>query len=458
MNPLTVYLSTYFDELDPVDFYREIFPVGELEKRGLYIPGMYNGILVSVTNDRKADGKPLIHRYTVTDDLDVIRTVCSGDDFCLMSPISYAGKQRTAENARFLYALAIDLDKIKIYGNDPSGLRSLLERHIDQQERLPKPTFIVSSGTGVHLYYVFDHPIAMYEQTTRALQQYKHELTRMVWHDTICDIKDVKDVQQEGIYQGFRVPGTITKVGDRARVFRVGDRVTMEYMNGFVRQPFRVYEYHSKQGMTLAEARAKFPEWYERRVEKGEPRGKWHISRRVYEWWKCQIMSGATVGHRYYCIMMLAVYAKKCSLYDIKHNPNPVTRDELERDAFDLLEHMEKLTVDSTNHFTTDDIMQALQAFDERWMSYPRSAVEYKSGIRIEANKRNGRTQVAHLARARAVQNVDYPDGSWRNDLGRPTAQKTVESWQQLNPMRKKADCIRETGLSKKTVYKWWRS
>ena len=39
---------------------------------------------------------------------------------------------------------------------------------------------------------------------------------------------------------------------------------------------------------------------------------------------------------------------------------------------------------------------------------------------------------------------------------GRPTAEKTVKQWQQKHPEGKKADCIRETGLSKPTVYKWW--
>lgn len=34
---------------------------------------------------------------------------------------------------------------------------------------------------------------------------------------------------------------------------------------------------------------------------------------------------------------------------------------------------------------------------------------------------------------------------------------KIVEEWQRQHPDGKKADCIRETGLSKPTVYKWWK-
>ena len=45
---------------------------------------------------------------------------------------------------------------------------------------------------------------------------------------------------------------------------------------------------------------------------------------------------------------------------------------------------------------------------------------------------------------------------------GRPkgsgTAEDTVKKWRINNPEGRKVDCIRDTGLSKKTVYKWWNS
>ena len=39
---------------------------------------------------------------------------------------------------------------------------------------------------------------------------------------------------------------------------------------------------------------------------------------------------------------------------------------------------------------------------------------------------------------------------------GRPEKSKIVEEWRKSNPEGRKADCIRDTGLDKKTVYKWW--
>ena len=44
----------------------------------------------------------------------------------------------------------------------------------------------------------------------------------------------------------------------------------------------------------------------------------------------------------------------------------------------------------------------------------------------------------------------------WRDGNGRPSAEQTVRDWRSARPDGKKADCIRETGLSKPTVYKWW--
>lgn len=112
--------NSLFSEVSPFDFYRDIFPIGSFEQKGVYKDGQYNGIAVSV-----GVGKQRTKRLTVTDDLDCIKDLCNGNDFCLMSPISYAGKARTSVNARFLYALAIDLDGVSTLKNWDFCLNSL---------------------------------------------------------------------------------------------------------------------------------------------------------------------------------------------------------------------------------------------------------------------------------------------------------------------------------------------
>ena len=104
------------------------------------------------------------------------------------------------------------------------------------------------------------------------------------------------------------------------------------------------------------------------------------------------------------------------------------------------------------------DVKDALRALkgDRKRLSTiaSREWIEDNTKVTIPANKRNYRKQEVHLARARAVQDIDYPNHEW---AGRPNAEQTVREWQESHPAGKKADCIRETGLSKPTVYKWWK-
>lgn len=455
-NVFTEWLETYFDEVTPYDFYRDIFPAGELEKTGVYETGKYCGIAIEVTKEKKPNGKAKIKRYSITDDLNTISKLTHSDNFCLMSPISYAGKERTADNARFMYAMAIDLDHIIIKDGKPAGLISLWNGHIETAGRIPKPTYIVSSGSGLHLYYVLDKPVALFQNTAKQLQALKHELTEMIWGYGIVQIKDSKDIQQEGIYQGFRIPGTITKAGDRTRAFLTGEKVSIEYLNEYIPEALRVKKYTVKKELTKAKAKELYPEWYERRIVKGDPPGVWHISRNLYDWWKREILNNARVGHRYWCMMTLSVYAYKCSMYDPKHNPNPVTRQELEKDCFEIMEHFETLTSDDTNHFTEADVLDALEAFDSKWVRYPRDTIEYRCGFTLPNNNRKYRNQETHLKMARAIKDIIKSSGGTIAE-GRPSKQLEVVTWQAANPTGTKADCVRDTGLSKPTVYKYWR-
>ena len=83
-----------------------------------------------------------------------------------------------------------------------------------------------------------------------------------------------------------------------------------------------------------------------------------------------------------------------------------------------------------------------------------REWIEDNTKVTIPANKRNYRKQAVHMKIMSSTRDILYPDGEWR--YVPPTAEQTVREWQESHPAGKKADCIRETGLSKPTVYKWW--
>ena len=46
---------------------------------------------------------------------------------------------------------------------------------------------------------------------------------------------------------------------------------------------------------------------------------------------------------------------------------------------------------------------------------------------------------------------------NWRKGNGRPNKLYEIAVWRTAHVDGKKAECIRDTGLSKPTVYRWWR-
>ena len=69
-------LAANFDEVHYMDFYRDVFPEGSFEERGVFEDGKYNGIAVAIEK-----GSKRAKRMTITDDLDVIGDMAGTDDF-----------------------------------------------------------------------------------------------------------------------------------------------------------------------------------------------------------------------------------------------------------------------------------------------------------------------------------------------------------------------------------------
>ena len=437
------YLRQYFDEVDPKEFYRSIFPEGELEEKGKQISGMYNALAVELLPKAENITMHNARKYIITDDLEYLDKLLKSDNFIIISPISYAGRSRQSSNARFIYALTFDLDGI----TEEHYLVDLL--HQIEIEFLPKPTYIVWSGSGLHLYYQFIKPLPCFKHIVDQLSAMKVELTKKIWNGLVSELSD--NPQIESLFQGFRLVGGITKGGNRTAAFEYGDKVSIEYLNDFVPEEAAVKQFKYKSKLSLKDAAKKYPEWYDKRIVRKEPKGTWQANRAVYDWWLKQLKDKIIVGHRYYGVMVLAIYAKKCG----------IDREELEKDAFDLVDYLDTLTVDDENHFTRDDIFSALEMYNESYITFPIDSISALTAIQIQKNKRNHRDQKTHLKRARKVQEVDYPNGEWRYRGGRkPGAskqRKAFKEWRINNPYGSITQCIEETGIGKTTVYRYWK-
>ena len=367
------YLEQYFDEIEPFDFYRAIFPPGELEEKGKQTNGKYNAIAVEILPQ---ESEKKVNRYLIHDDLKGLNRLFKSDNFTIISPISYAGKSRISLNARYIYAMAIDFDGI----TEEKYIIDLF--HQMKNNIIPNPTYIVFSGSGLHLYYQFEKPIPCFKNIVKQLSVLKHNLTWHIWNRYTTSL--YKNIQYESLFQGFRLVGGVTKDGNRTKAFITGEKVTIEYLNQFVGEEYRVTEYTYKSELTLAEAKEKYPEWYQKRVIEKQPIKGWVCNRAVYDWWKKEIKVGARVGHRYFCIMCLAIYAQKCG----------ISREELEEDAFSYLKWFDAIGRNEGEEFTKADILAALEMYNDNYIRFPIDSITKLTAIPIEKNKRNFRTSI----------------------------------------------------------------
>lgn len=453
------YLDTYFDEIEPWDFYRAIFPAGELEEKGQQMQGKYNAIAVELLPaTEEQPHKAPARRCFLHDGLESLSELLESDNFIILSPISYAGKSRSSQNARYIYAMAIDLDGI----TDIGKLQNLF--HQIEIGYLPRPTYIVWSGTGLHLYYHFTKPLPCYKNVVAQLAALKTELTKKIWNGLISELAEKPQI--ESLFQGFRLVGGITKGGNRTKAYEIGSLVEIEYLNDFVPDKHKVKEYAYKSNLTLQEAAAKYPEWYDKRIVNKQPKGTWQANRAVYDWWLNELKAKIVVGHRYYGVMVLAIYAKKCG----------IDYDELSEDAYSLVDMLDELTIEEQNRFTREDVLAALEMFNDNYITFPIDSISALTAIHIEKNKRNYRKQPLHLKIARNTKAILKEAGELKSD-GRPKGSKNKEhirqqiitQWRKDNPyksVKESLDALNELAaaidpkltISRATAYRYWKN
>lgn len=436
-----------------IDFYDDLF-MDDLAEQKLpedYVTGEYTAIAVERILKVDKEGKPILdkegrkqykgRRTTITQgNIELYDLIEASYNFCLMAPISYAGRSRENKNARYMYALCIEVDDIQEEG----GLNELIYSWERKNQPVPKPTYIVCSGNGLHLYYVFERPIPMWQNVFESITEYKKYMTPRLWTKYITS---AEKIQFESINQPFRIVGTKTKDAGITLAFRVGEKVTIEYMNQFAPDD-KAMDCIYKSKHTLAEAKELYPEWYKRRIEEGKARGHWNRHEGIYYNWIEKIYNGAVVGKRYNCLENLCSLAVQCQ----------IPPEQVKEDCEKLAEYLESLTTEEKNHFTRYDILCALKTYEEGKEQAYRRKIEYisnRTGIQLTPNKRNGRKQKKHLEGARAIRDINNPN--WREGNGRKPKAEAVREWQESHPNGTKAECHRETGLDPKTIRRWWK-
>lgn len=475
--------SEGYAEVEPMDFYRELFPQGLIDK-STESKTLNKGVgkVQLLVESKTGIGNKKGYGENFYDDLSVLETAisqsCTAYEqlensnteyfkvLCMMNACTYFGGRETkAVNMYEITALIVEIDSLlgtPAAGDAPDtqdfrGLKNLFHqlRPVTMARSgkvrnplYPSPTFIVCSGNGVHLYYVFDEPIrvnrAFIPDQYNALDTYKEILMRCMWNP----VKQItnKPVEIQSINQKYRVVGSPTKNGSITRAFRYGDKVSISYMNSFCKE----LKYSDPDSGEFICA----PEIYRLQPNTGERTGKKVSDKRhvrksfmhrgAYDKALERIKEFAKEGRRYYFLYCLAATARSCN----------VSYDELEKDSYELLDYLDGLTVNPDNRFTEHDVQCALAnyRYDGPYMS--RKTYEQLCQIKCPApHKRNGRTRAEHLAYAREIRMQKLKEGTGKT--------KEKKWWpvfiyrtMYLDGTRK--DCTEKTGVKKSAVYKWW--
>lgn len=361
-------------------------------------------------------------------------------DDVYVSPCSFFQGCYLTKTVNEVFAFVIDVDNITA-----AGLEQVIKNQLDNT--IPLPSYIVNSGGGVHLYYVFNKPIPYFHANRLLLKQMYNRL----WY--VCDMNISCRVDKTGIIQPFRPPGSRTKLGQTAAAYQVsGDWNPISLMKRLGIEP-------DEETGELPKISYWDPMGYKRdkkkKVKQRAATGG-NASPKFYDYCYERILKKTREGHRYLSMYALAVVAYK-------------TRTPKERLESDLQFLWEKFNA-TGSEMKRKELDKALKGYSPVREKVTSQTLEEWFGWEFPRNSvvRKGNDQKTHLAIARFTRDLKMlqQGRKWTDGNGRPkgakdkdprkTKQQQVQEWRLANPEGKKADCIRETGISKPTVYKWW--
>ena len=437
-------------EVTAMDVYRDMFQFGEgyLQKEN-EPGGLHKANPIAYwKNDEAKHGH---YRVMFEDKFEELLPELQAADFSILNGITYFGRKNVQEHASKMFAMIFDLD-----GVTDKTLNAFLNGAFEGNA-YPVPNYIILSGHGVHLYYLFEDPIKLFPNIKLQLKGLKYALTDRIWNNYTSTLKGR---QKQGINQGFRVIGGRTKKDAKERTVRAFQMNThpfsLKQLSEYVPDAMKVDEkkLFKESKMSLEEAKKKYPEWYEKVVVgKDKSRSRWKIEEKVhgenpyalYDWWKEKIRTGAAYNHRYFCLMCLAIYGVKCD----------VPYEQVEKDVIEFVPFMN--AINPSEPFTVADAESALECYDHRYCTFPIKDIETLSAITIKRNKRNGQKQEYHLEEARAIRDLRMKrqGRKWTDGNGRPNKKKMIIEYIEEHPEESVSEVSKALGVSRTTVYKY---
>ena len=400
-------LEQFGEQVSSYTLYEDIF--GDTEQ---IVP------IVFIDDDEK--------KHIVPMSIDEAMEQCEGRNDVLLGGCTYFNNWISKRSAKDIYSFIIDMDNV-YSGILLNALQNDWKTAND--EPLPMPTYIVNSGTGLHLYFVLEEPIPNYHISTENLDKLYRALAIQ---QTTKRLSLNKQVQWFG--QDFRMAGGLNKYNWKNTVFRVGKKWDIDELGKSV----GLKDVHF---VRYGEKRTKKPTGQQKtRIKKQG----WKTNRAFYDYALRTCRNKTKEGNRYTSMCALSVIAWKCD----------VSREELERDLISLLPDYNKGAV---RQIKEKEIYSAMKMYNSKAMLTQRESLENWQGWEYKPRiKRRERPlkQADHLRLARNQLAMMKEMGIVSQ--GRPNKESIVREYQAMHPNATKSECMADTGLAYNTVRKYW--
>lgn len=385
-----------------------------LEKHGkLTSPAEYYADLYGDDGDEimpytVSNETPAIRRAQNIDE--VLQIAMFRDDIYTYSCSFFGGwpKERLVNN---VYAFVIDLD-----GVSPADLRVLLKREIKKF----LPSYIVNSGQGVHIVYMFTIPVAGYTKRKKVLKQAIKALAGLFKVKTYSYKVDPTAM----LVHPYRVVGSRTKLGQTAKAYKVGEKREVVEMLKLLNIDTYLFEKHEKKQTTQRKARS-----YNNEVAV-LPTGRVRFYDSTYE----RVRHEVDEGHRYLSLFALAIIAYKCR----------IPRAQIEEDIGDLVDLFNQK--EHVKRVRENEIEKAMMGYSQKFVKVNSYTLEEYLGFTFHrSTKRNGLKQREHLLIARAVKDARQ----------KATKEIQMKRCLEVNPKASLKELVETLGWGKATVVKY---
>lgn len=310
---------------------------------------------------------------------------------------------------RDIHALIIDLDNVS-----PIDLEGLAKNELQKF----MPTYMVNSGQGVHLVYVFESPITAYQYKIKPLKSILKALKKVFKIKMYSYNVDPAAT----IVHPYRVVGSQTKLGQKATAYKVGAKWEISEMAKLLHIDSAVFEEKKR---TSAGRKVR-----QRRNVKAMPCCSVNFYNSTYN----RIRREVDEGHRYLSLFALAIIAYKCRVKE------EVLLDHLTQlvDAFNQKEQVKKVR--------ESEIAKAMCGYNQKFVTVTSFTLEEYLGFEFKRNtKRNGLKRNEHLQMARAVMSVKQ----------KTTREMQMRRCLTANPNASLKQLMEKLGWGKATVVKY---